>query len=120
MVADTITYSTLIHGFCQVVDFNGALDIFREMISSGVCPNIITFRGMLAGLCSKEELQWAVAMLEDLQKRVVCPLTHIFSVYLLSFGVLDKNVYIFIIQAFGCGFCYSIQGNLLLNVQLKI
>ncbi|KAL1188063.1 Pentatricopeptide repeat-containing protein [Cardamine amara subsp. amara] len=67
-IADNITYSTLIHGFCQVGDFVDARDIFKDMISNGVCLDTITFRNMLAGLCSKEELQKAVAMLEDLQK----------------------------------------------------
>lgn len=70
IVANAITYRTLIHGFCQVGNINGALDIFQEMISSGVYPDTITIRNMLTGLCSKEELERAVAMLEDLQMSV--------------------------------------------------
>lgn len=65
IVANEITYYTLIHGFFQVGNINGALDIFQEMISSGVCPDTNTVRNMLTGLWSKEEVKKAVAMLED-------------------------------------------------------
>lgn len=39
-----------------------ALDIFQEMISSGICPDTITIRNMLIDLWSKEELKMAVTM----------------------------------------------------------
>ncbi|KAF3560522.1 hypothetical protein DY000_02012306 [Brassica cretica] len=74
IVANAITYKTLIHGFRQVGNINGALDIFQEMISSGVCPDTITIRNMLDGLWSKEELQKAAATLEDLEKSVALPI----------------------------------------------
>ncbi|RID44462.1 hypothetical protein BRARA_I01252 [Brassica rapa] len=67
IVANAITYITLIRGFGKVGNINGALDNFQEMISSGVIPDTITIRNMLTSLWSKEELKRAVAMLEDLQ-----------------------------------------------------
>lgn len=54
-------------------DFKGALDIFQEMISIGLCLDTITFRYMVSGLCSKEELQESVTKLVNLQKSVVSP-----------------------------------------------
>ncbi|CAA7039012.1 unnamed protein product [Microthlaspi erraticum] len=70
IVADTVTYSTLIHGFYQVGDLHGALEKLQEMKSSGVAPDTLTLRSILAGLCSTEELPKAEAMLVDLQKSV--------------------------------------------------
>ncbi|VYS57682.1 unnamed protein product [Arabidopsis thaliana] len=63
IVANVITYTTLIHGFRQVGDFNTALDIFQEMVSNGVYSSSITFRDILPQLCSRKELRKAVAML---------------------------------------------------------
>uniref|UniRef100_A0A1J3E516 Pentatricopeptide repeat-containing protein n=1 Tax=Noccaea caerulescens TaxID=107243 RepID=A0A1J3E516_NOCCA len=59
-------------GFLQDAKLDDAIGLFSEMemISSGVASDTITFRIMLAGLCSKEELPNAVAMLVDLQMSV--------------------------------------------------
>lgn len=59
------------------------------MIFSGVRPDTGTIYIMLAGLCSTEELQKVLAILEDLQKSEVCPRLICFSnllTFILGFG----------------------------------
>ena len=44
VVADTVTYSTLFQGFCQSGKPNVAKELFQEMVSEGVHPNIVTYK----------------------------------------------------------------------------
>ncbi|KAF8104094.1 hypothetical protein N665_0179s0003 [Sinapis alba] len=67
-LANTITYNTIIHGFCQVGDLNTALHLLQEMISSGVCPNIVTYNTLLDGLCDNRKLKDALEMFRVMQK----------------------------------------------------
>lgn len=76
-----------------------ALDIFQEMIYSGVAPNNFTFHSMLAGLCSKEEQRKAMAMLVDLQKGVVCP--RIIFVQFLYFPYTFREECVYTLYSFG-------------------
>ncbi|KAL0668174.1 hypothetical protein Bca4012_030878 [Brassica carinata] len=71
LVANTITYNTLIHGFCQTGDLNAAQDLFPEMISSGVCPDTVTCNTLLDGLCDNGKLKDALEMFKVMQKSMM-------------------------------------------------
>uniref|UniRef100_A0A0E0R0X8 K Homology domain-containing protein n=1 Tax=Oryza rufipogon TaxID=4529 RepID=A0A0E0R0X8_ORYRU len=47
---NTVTYSTLINGYCKISRMEDALVLFKEMESSGVSPDIITYNIILQGL----------------------------------------------------------------------
>ena len=68
LVANTITYTTLIHGFCRVGNLNAAQDLLQEMISSGVCPDVVTCNTLLDGLCDNGKLKDALEMFKAMQK----------------------------------------------------
>jgi len=49
LTPDTVTYSTLMQGFCQVGRPQEALNLFNEMCSSGLLPNLMTYLKLLDG-----------------------------------------------------------------------
>ena len=68
LVADTVTYSTLIQGFCQSGKLNVAKELFQEMVSEGAHPDIVTYKILLDGLCDKGELEMALDILDKMRK----------------------------------------------------
>ncbi|KAL0757679.1 hypothetical protein Bca101_095347 [Brassica carinata] len=68
VVAYTVTYSTLIQGFCQSGKLNVAKELFQEMVSEGAHPDIVTYGILLDGLCDNGELEEALGILEKMHK----------------------------------------------------
>ncbi|CAH8382357.1 unnamed protein product [Eruca vesicaria subsp. sativa] len=67
-IANTVTYSTLIQGFCQSGKLNMAKELFQEMVSEGVHPDIVTYSILLDGLCDNGELEEALGILDKMHK----------------------------------------------------
>ncbi|CAN6832559.1 unnamed protein product, partial [Brassica oleracea] len=63
LVGNTITYNTLIQGFCQVGDCDNAQEIFKQMVSSGLAPDIWTYNILLDGLCNNgKRRKWITSL----------------------------------------------------------
>ncbi|XP_019090829.1 PREDICTED: pentatricopeptide repeat-containing protein At1g12620-like [Camelina sativa] len=68
VVANTVTYSTLIQGFCQSGKLEVAKELFQTMVSRRVPPNIVTYKILLDGLCDNGEIEKALEIFEKMQK----------------------------------------------------
>ncbi|KAL5705869.1 hypothetical protein ACHQM5_024104 [Ranunculus cassubicifolius] len=55
--ADVVLWTTLITGYTQNLDFEGALGVFRKMELSGFSPNAFTYAGLLHICSSLSELE---------------------------------------------------------------
>ncbi|KAF3558001.1 hypothetical protein F2Q69_00014004 [Brassica cretica] len=62
LVGNTITYNTLIQGFCQVGDCDNAQEIFKRMVSCGIPPDIWTYCILLDGFCKNGKLDKALVI----------------------------------------------------------
>ncbi|KAF8117978.1 hypothetical protein N665_0007s0027 [Sinapis alba] len=98
LVAKTITYNTLIHGFCQVGDLNAALDLLHEMLSSDalemfkvmqkskmdlddshlfnrVEPDVQTYNILISGLINEGKFLEDEELYEEIPHRGIVPST---------------------------------------------
>ncbi|ESQ38366.1 hypothetical protein EUTSA_v10029183mg, partial [Eutrema salsugineum] len=67
-VGKTFTYTTLIQGFFQIGDCDNVLEFFKQMLSSGVPHDIITYEILLDGLCDNGKLEKALVIFQYMQK----------------------------------------------------
>jgi leucine-rich PPR motif-containing protein len=83
LVADSVTYCTLIDGYCKVNRIDEALEIFDEFrrtsISSSACYN-----GIINGLCKKGMVDMATEVFIELNEKSLA---------------LDGNIYMILIKA---------------------
>ncbi|KAJ4879246.1 Pentatricopeptide repeat-containing protein [Raphanus sativus] len=80
LVADTVTYNTLVQGFCEAGKLNVAKQLFQEMVSGGAHPNIVTYKILLDGLCDNGELQEALGILEKIHQSKMNPDIGIYNI----------------------------------------
>lgn len=89
LTADSITYCTLIDGFCKLGRIDEALEIFDEFretsISSVACYNCI-----LQGLCRKAMIDMAIDVFLELIEKDLPADTHIWNV-LIKAAFRDQN-----------------------------
>ncbi|KAK1567573.1 hypothetical protein Q3G72_013738 [Acer saccharum] len=59
ILADVVTYTSLIHGLCCVGDWEEAKSLFIEMLNQGVQPTTVTFNVLLDELCKNGKMDEA-------------------------------------------------------------
>ncbi|KAL0321733.1 UNVERIFIED_CONTAM: Pentatricopeptide repeat-containing protein, chloroplastic [Sesamum calycinum] len=64
---NVVSYTTLIRGFCAKQEIDGAMDVFREMVSSGIKPNEITCNTIIQGLCASQKFDMIKEILGECQ-----------------------------------------------------
>ncbi|XP_068657968.1 pentatricopeptide repeat-containing protein At3g07290, mitochondrial-like [Aristolochia californica] len=70
---NSVTYSCLIHGLCNVGTIDEALDLIKEMVAKGLGPTASTYTLPLTSLCEAGRLTEACDLFIDMRKRCVCP-----------------------------------------------
>ncbi|XP_071699250.1 uncharacterized protein [Rutidosis leptorrhynchoides] len=60
---DTVTYTTLIDGFCKIRDLEKAKRCFDEMVSRNIDPNELTYNALIDGLCVSGDVDDAKSMM---------------------------------------------------------
>jgi pentatricopeptide repeat protein len=73
LVGNTVTYTTLIHGFFQARECDNAQIVFKQMVSDGVLPDIMTYSILLDGLCNNGKVETALVVFEYLQRSKMEP-----------------------------------------------
>ncbi|KAL2227306.1 UNVERIFIED_CONTAM: Pentatricopeptide repeat-containing protein, chloroplastic [Sesamum indicum] len=64
---NVVSYTTLIRGFCGRQEIDEAMDVFRQMVSSGIKPNEITCNTIIQGLCASQKFDMIKEILEECQ-----------------------------------------------------
>lgn len=66
---DLFTYSSLIHGLCKCGNVDGALRVYREMVESGVSPDVVVYNALLNGYCQAAKIKEAFELWDLRVKR---------------------------------------------------
>ncbi|XP_028084935.1 putative pentatricopeptide repeat-containing protein At1g12700, mitochondrial [Camellia sinensis] len=70
---DVITYSTLIHGLCNLGRWEEAKRMLRDMIDKNVFPDVLTFTTLIDALCKEGMAKETEVVLEVMVQRGVGP-----------------------------------------------
>ncbi|KAL5997779.1 hypothetical protein ACLOJK_008709 [Asimina triloba] len=66
-VPDTCTYNILINACCLSKLLDGAWELFDEMRSKGIRPNVVTFGTLVSALCTNSKLDEAFKLKEEME-----------------------------------------------------
>jgi len=69
LVADKITYTTLIKAACQQGDEQKGLDLLNEMVKVGIQPDVVTFNTVIEALCDSGKWYMAKGLTADMERR---------------------------------------------------
>ncbi|GAY61284.1 hypothetical protein CUMW_208750 [Citrus unshiu] len=115
---NVVTYTSLIHGFCHVDDWNEAKRLFIEMMDQGVQPNVVSFNVVIDDLCKNGKMNEASWLVELMIQRGVHPDAFTYSTLMDGFcltGRINRAKVLFVsMESMGCkhyGFSYGILIN---------
>lgn len=69
MEFDTITYNSMINGFCKHNRLDDAKRIFDLMATKGCSPNVVTFNTLIDGCCRDKRVEDGVELLREMSRR---------------------------------------------------
>ncbi|XWS17491.1 hypothetical protein CRYUN_Cryun33cG0072300 [Craigia yunnanensis] len=78
-VADVVTFTSLIDGYCRIGDVNQSLQLSNAMKVRNISPNVYTFAITINVLCKENRLHEAREFLRELQCRNIVPKPFIFN-----------------------------------------
>lgn len=71
--ADIITYNTLMKGYCQVGDIDGAKRMIRELEAGGLQPNDVTYNCLINAAATNGSFEQAWDVIETMTRKNVTP-----------------------------------------------
>ncbi|MBA0840979.1 hypothetical protein Goarm_003511 [Gossypium armourianum] len=76
-IPNTVTYSTLMQGMCQLGRTSSACELLRKMLASGQVPDLVTCSILLDGFRKRGQLQEALKLFQamgnsKLELNIVC------------------------------------------------
>uniref|UniRef100_A0A7N0T5V3 Pentatricopeptide repeat-containing protein n=1 Tax=Kalanchoe fedtschenkoi TaxID=63787 RepID=A0A7N0T5V3_KALFE len=63
---NTVSYTTLIDGYCKAGDLDSAHKVFDEMLENGVSANSLTYSVLIGGLLRKRDVEGARSLITEL------------------------------------------------------
>ena len=63
---NVVTYTTLIHGLCNVGNIEAALKLLREKVKNGFLFNDYSYNALTNGFCREGELSEAKKIFEEM------------------------------------------------------
>ncbi|KAJ6737533.1 PENTATRICOPEPTIDE REPEAT-CONTAINING PROTEIN [Salix viminalis] len=90
LTPNTVTYSTVMQGLCQVGRPQEALNLFKEMCSSSLLPDLMTYSILLDGFCKHGHLDEALQLLKEMQEREIKPNIVIYNILIQGMFISGK------------------------------
>ncbi|WZY73501.1 hypothetical protein YC2023_005741 [Brassica napus] len=92
LAANTVTYTVFIQGYFLVGKPHVAQEVFNQMGSHNVPPDIRTYNVLLDGLCYNGKVEKALMIFEYMQKREMDRALHFLSFLLINQETKLKTV----------------------------
>uniref|UniRef100_A0A6N2LXZ1 Uncharacterized protein n=1 Tax=Salix viminalis TaxID=40686 RepID=A0A6N2LXZ1_SALVM len=73
---DVVTYSSIVHGFCNLGQLNEATRLFKEMVE----PNVYTYNALMDGYCLRREMNEAKKVFEIMVRKGCGPDVHSYNI----------------------------------------
>jgi pentatricopeptide repeat protein len=68
-----VTYNALVDAMAKVGDVEGAADLFRDMCSRGIAPDLVTYSTVIKAYCVQGDLEPAIQLFSLMRKRGLVP-----------------------------------------------
>ncbi|CAI9775573.1 unnamed protein product [Fraxinus pennsylvanica] len=82
---DLATYTTLIDGLLKDGNIVLASDLYDEMRTKGILPDVITYTVLVHGLCNKGQVENARKVLEEMYKKSMTPNVLIYNTLIAGY-----------------------------------
>ncbi|KAJ0960643.1 hypothetical protein J5N97_001471 [Dioscorea zingiberensis] len=89
VVANNVTYNTMIHALLSKGRWQEAMDLAKEMVFHGCSLDVISYNGLIKALCKDGEVERAMGMFEEMTGKGVKPSN--FSYNLLINGLCKSR-----------------------------
>ena len=76
MKVDVVSYNVIITGLCNNKRISDALDLYVEMKSKGLWPNITTYITLIGAMYATGRMEAGEKILEDIEERGLIPSKH--------------------------------------------
>ncbi|KAJ6697346.1 hypothetical protein OIU85_003693 [Salix viminalis] len=73
LTPNTVSYTTLIHAFCELGKLREAQKLFKNMHTNGYLPDLCTYSVLLEGFCKQGYLGKAFRLFRAMQSTTLKP-----------------------------------------------
>ncbi|CAK7323756.1 unnamed protein product [Dovyalis caffra] len=97
VIADSVTYNSLINGYCKEGNMEKALEVYSQMTKS-VKPDVITFSTLNDGYCKAGNVQSATSLYSEMVIKSIVPdrghltVKHLIGVMMLHADVIKMGI----------------------------